>query len=113
MEFKFPSHHRVCRSVDFNNAFLQKGIKNKWFTVYAVDSKHSFARLGLVISKKTIPKSVSRNLAKRLARELFRNNSRCLPPLDFIVRIRRNLTNDACPEAKEALLQLIQRVKVL
>lgn len=95
----------------FLQAFRHKGLTNKWFTIHLVDSKHELARLGMVVSKRTIPKSVSRNFAKRIIRELFRLNSSKLPAFDFIVRIRRNMTEDSVTEAKEALLQLILSAK--
>lgn len=111
MSFAFPSSRRIRQSKVFVQAFRHKGLTNKWFTINLVDSKHEHARLGMVVSKRTISKSVSRNFAKRLIRELFRLNSSKLPPLDFIVRIRRNLTHDFAIEAKEALLQLMLSAK--
>ena len=107
MTFAFPSGRRIRQSRVFLQAFRHKGLTNKWFTIHLVDSKQELARLGMVVSKRTIPKSVSRNFAKRLIRELFRLNSSKLPALDFIVRIRRNMTKDSATEAKVALLQLM------
>ena len=107
MTFAFPSSRRIRQSKVFLHALRHKGLTNKWFTIHLVDSKLELARLGMVISKRTIPKSISRNFAKRLIRELFRLNSSKLPALDFIVRIRRNLTKDSATEAKDALLQLM------
>ena len=107
MTFAFPSGQRIRQSRVFLQAFRHKGLTNKWFTIHLVDSKQELARLGMVVSKRTIPKSVSRNFAKRLIRELFRLNSSKLPALDFIVRIRRNMTKDTATEAKVALLQLM------
>ena len=107
MTFAFPSGQRIRQSRVFLQAFRHKGLTNKWFTIHLVDSKQELARLGMVVSKRTIPKSVSRNFAKRLIRELFRLNSSKLPALDFIVRIRRNMTKDSATEAKVALLQLM------
>lgn len=95
----------------FEQAFRHKGLTNKWFTINLLDSNHELARLGMVISKRTIPKSVSRNFAKRLIRELFRLNSSKLPALDFIVRIRRGLPKNSAVEAKAALLELMFSAK--
>lgn len=107
MTFAFPAGRRIRQSKVFLQAFRHKGLTNKWFTIHLVDSKQELARLGMVVSKRTIPKSVSRNFAKRLIRELFRLNSSRLPALDFIVRIRRHMTKDSATEAKDALLQLM------
>jgi len=54
-----------------------------------------------------MPKSVSRNFAKRLIREIYRLNSSNLPAVDFVVKIRRNLTKDSCIEARIALTKLL------
>ena len=107
MNFNFSSNQRVKQSKDFEIAFRRKGLANKWFTIHVANSQHEFARLGLVISKRVIAKSVYRNRAKRLIREIFRNNALSLPPMDFIVRIRRNLTDECCKEAQQALLKLM------
>ena len=113
MSCAFPNSSRVRQSKDFEQAFRHKGIVNKWFIIYISDSKHEVARLGMVVSKRIIAKSVSRNLAKRLIREIFRHQSTHLPPLDFIVRIRRKLSIDSCAEARVALLDLMLSAKIL
>lgn len=45
------------------------------------------ARLGLVIAKKMLKKSVDRNRVKRVVREQFRLCRNSLPPYDLIVRL--------------------------
>lgn len=112
MSFTFPPNHRIRQSREFELAFSNKAVTNKWFTIHIVNSEHAFPRLGLVVSKRTMPKSVSRNFAKRLIRELFRLHSSELPAKDFVVRIRRSLTKDSSIEAKQALLQLMRDTKV-
>lgn len=62
----------------------------------------------MVVSKRTMSKSVARNYAKRLIREIFRLNSSTLPALDFVVRIRRNLTKESSSEARESLIKLLR-----
>lgn len=112
MSFVFPTSQRINQSKDFELAFRHKSLSNKWFSIHLLDSKLEIARLGMVVSKRTMPKSVSRNFAKRLIREIFRLNSSNLPALDFVVRIRRNLTKSAAIEARAALLQLMLSAKI-
>ena len=45
------------------------------------------ARLGLVIAKKLLKRSVDRNRVKRIVREQFRQCRASLPPYDLIVRL--------------------------
>lgn len=110
MHFSFPSSQRIRQRKEFEQAFINKGLTNKWFTIYLIDSKHKYPRLGMVVSKRTMSKSVSRNYAKRLIREIFRLNSSNLPALDFVVRIRRNLTKESSFEAREALIKLMRGI---
>lgn len=112
MSFVFSTSQRIKQSKDFEQAFRHKSLTNKWFSIHLLDSKNDFARLGMVVSKRTMPKSVYRNFAKRLIREIFRINSSNLPALDFVVRIRRNLTKNTAIEARAALLQLMLSAKL-
>jgi len=113
VSFAFSSSQRVRQSKEFEQAFRNKAYTNKWFAIHLLDSKFAFARLGMVVSKRTMPKSVHRNFAKRLIREIFRNNSSQLPALDFVVRIRRKLAKDSSVEARSALLQLMLSIKTI
>jgi len=111
VSFAFSSNQRVRQSKEFEQAFRNKAYTNKWFSIHLLESKLEFARLGMVVSKRTMPKSVHRNFAKRLIREIFRYNSSQLPALDFVVRIRRKLTKDSSDDARAALLQLMLSTK--
>jgi ribonuclease P protein component len=112
VNYVFPSSHRIRQSKEFERAFSHKGLTNKWFTIYFVDSNLEFPRLGMVVSKRTMSKSVSRNFAKRLIRETFRLNSDKLLSRDYFVRVRRNLTKNTTIEARDALINLMLNPKV-
>jgi len=107
VSFDYPSSRRIRQSKDFELAFRHISLINKWFTIHLVKSNHEYARLGMVVTKRIMPKSVTRNYAKRLIREVFRHNSSDFPALDFVVRIRRKLNKDSSLEARAALLQLM------
>jgi ribonuclease P protein component len=113
VSFTFSSSQRVRQSKEFEQAFRNKAYTNKWFAIHLRESELEFARLGMVVSKRTMPKSVHRNFAKRLIREIFRNYSSQFPALDYVVRIRRKLTKDSSAEARSALLQLMLSIKII
>jgi ribonuclease P protein component len=106
-----PSRCRIRQRKDFEQALRNNALTNKWFAVHLVDTANGYARLGMIVSKRTMPKAVARNFAKRLIRECFRQNLTVLPALDFVIRIRRNLTQNTSLEARIALIALLLAAK--
>lgn len=49
----------------------------------------SYARLGVIVGKRTAKSAVIRNQIKRIIRESFRRNHRLLQPVDIIVIARK------------------------
>lgn len=105
--FSFPAESRIRQSREFVLAFRQKSVSNKWFSIYLTENSQHFAKLGMVVSKKIVAKSVARNFAKRLIREVFRLNTATLPALNFVIRLRRQVSKKTSNEAKVALLELM------
>ena len=56
--------------------------------LYALSNQRRFARLGIIVGKRTVPHAVRRNAIKRLVREAFRLQQRELAGVDVLVRIR-------------------------
>lgn len=107
----FPSRCRIKQRKDFELALRNGYLINKWFAVHLVRTANNYARLGMIVSKRTMPKAVARNFAKRLIREAFRQNMTDLPAFDFVIRIRRNLAIDASLEARSELIALLLAAK--
>jgi ribonuclease P protein component len=49
------------------------------------------ARLGVVVSRRFLPRAVDRNTLKRIVREAFRARSSELPDADVLIRLRQSL----------------------
>jgi len=71
------------------------------FVLYARGNPTGQARLGVVVAKRFAPRAVTRNMIKRIARELFRRTE--LPALDCIVRLSRPVNARAQPAAGASL----------
>jgi ribonuclease P protein component len=107
----FPARCRIKQRRDFEQALRSEYLINKWFALHLGKTVNNYARLGMVVGKRTMPRAVARNFAKRLIRECFRQNLAQLPSQDFVVRIRRNLTRENSLEARSALIALLLAAK--
>lgn len=83
---RFTRKQRLLNSQEYKYVF-EDALKSSdsCLTVLARKNGLDLARLGLVISKKQVRLSVTRNRIKRLIRESFRNNKQCLAGLDIVV----------------------------
>ena len=87
-------------------------LTNKWFAIYVQKNEGGVVRLGVIASKRIMPKAVSRNFAKRLIREVFRCSFSTNSALDVVVRARRQLSPETSKEGRLALAQLLQTVQM-
>jgi ribonuclease P protein component len=87
----FPKRHRLTRTDDFSSVFsFRKAIRSANFLLHyrpRGGEQTDGARLGLVVAKRYLRRSVDRNLVKRLVREIFRTRRSGLPCCDLIVRL--------------------------
>ena len=70
----FPLSHRLAHSYEFDAVFdtNQARISSTSLLLLAKQNTRGFNRLGMIVSKKSIPGSVQRNRVKRRIRETFR-----------------------------------------
>ena len=84
----FSRERRIVKADDFSSVFrLRPKHRTARFVLYARESSHSHARLGIVVARRFAPRAVTRNTIKRICREAFRKMP--LPAKDFIVRLTR------------------------
>ena len=69
--------------------------------LYARPNTLGHARLGVVVAKRLAPRAVTRNLVKRIAREIFRKAE--LKGVDCIVRLSQPLAKRPHPASTRAL----------
>jgi ribonuclease P protein component len=87
----FPKNYRLTKTDDYSSVFgFRKALKSPHFLLhYRVRAAEEVegARLGLVVAKRLLRRSVDRNLIRRLAREKFRMIRCQLPSRDLILRL--------------------------
>jgi ribonuclease P protein component len=98
----FPRQYRLTQTDEFSSVFgFRKALKSTHFLLHyrlrmtgetgiqaGVPTEiGAGARLGVVVAKRLLKRSVDRNLVKRLARENFRKLRCRLPARDLILRL--------------------------
>lgn len=71
-------------------------------------NQEGYARLGIVVSKRLVPKAVRRNRVKRLIRECFRTINREGIGKDVVVRLRSGLEKNDEAEARSVLTKTLR-----
>ena len=87
----FPKYYRLTKTDEFSSVFgFRRALKSRHFLLHyrlrAADEAVG-ARLGLVVAKRLLRRSVDRNLIRRLARENFRLIRSRLSSRDLILRL--------------------------
>ena len=85
---RFNSAYRLLREDGFDHVVHADSVANKFFKVYFVSSKRANGRLGIISSKRILPRSVDRNRVKRVIRETFRRHSIKTRKIDIVVMMR-------------------------
>lgn len=70
------------------------------------------ARLGLVIGKKFAPRAVTRNLVRRIAREMFRVRRAEFGGWDVLLRLHTRIDRKALPSASSPPLKALCRAEI-
>ncbi|HMV06759.1 MAG TPA: ribonuclease P protein component [Accumulibacter sp.] len=87
----FPKHYRLLKTDEYSSVFgFRRALKSRHFLLHyrprsALET--GGARLGLVVAKRFLRRSVDRNLVRRLARESFRLLRVRLAACDFVLRL--------------------------
>jgi ribonuclease P protein component len=102
--------HVLRRSTEFENV-LRSGcrIVSPNFVLRAASNGMAYPRLGIIAGRKSAPRAVDRNRAKRLVREAFRERAPQLGTHDVTIQLRGNLRGDANGAIREELHSLLER----
>lgn len=103
-----PSSRRIKQRLDFDLTLLGNRYEDDLFAIYTRKNQSGTARLGIIASKRSIPKAVARNFAKRMIREGFRQCFWAGAPLDVVIRVKRKLYSTTSAKGRSALISLLQ-----
>ena len=98
------------KGTDFENV-LRSGcrIVSPNFVLRAASNGMAYPRLGIIAGRKSAPRAVDRNRAKRLVREVFHTVAPRLGTHDVTIQLRGNLRDAANGAVREELQGLLER----
>jgi len=108
------SRFRTCKKLktdEISSVFNFKQQVNGDFLRILFKPNHAqFARLAIVVSKKTVRHAVARNYCKRVARELFRTRQCQLGCLDLVIQIRKKFESPQFEKVAQEFDLLLSKI---
>jgi ribonuclease P protein component len=86
--YSFSAAQRIPRSEGYGLCLKSTMLSDKHFKIFFIPNQFKKARLGIVVAKRNVPKSVDRNLTKRKIRALFRIHQIKECGIDIVVMTR-------------------------
>lgn len=92
----FARSRRIVKTDEFSSVFRLRPVqKTEHFVLYVRPNGLGNARLGVVAAKRFAPRAATRNMIKRVTRELFRQSN--LLHVDCIVRLSKPVNKKSDP----------------
>ena len=112
-EYGFPGRVRLLKTDEFSSVFsFRRRIYGQWLTLYGLPNTLGHARIGIVVSKKTARRAVSRNYMRRVIREWFRLHRHLLPAQDLVIRINKCFSRQDGVALQEELARLSNKLEM-
>ena len=107
----FRSAHRLHKTDEYSSVFaFRRALRGRFYILHYRPNGLDTARLGVVVAKKLAKRANTRNLVKRIARELFRRHREALPALDMVVRLQAPVAKATRAELNQDLLALLHKL---
>jgi len=108
----FPRCRRLRKTDEFSSVFSFKcSASGVYLQVLAKPNQAGYARLGVIVGKRTLRRATGRNYAKRVVRELFRRHQHGLGALDYVVRVHRAFAPGNFDAVQQELKELFSRAQ--
>ena len=92
----FARSRRIVKTDEFSSVFRLRPVqRTEHFVLYARPNNLTNARLGVVVAKRFAPRAATRNMIKRVTREIFRQLK--LVHVDCIVRLSQPVNKKPDP----------------
>jgi ribonuclease P protein component len=103
----YARDRRIVKTDEFSSVFrLRPARRTDHFVLYIRNNGLTTARLGIVVAKRLAPRAVTRNMVKRITRELFRQTA--LPAVDCVVRLSKPINRRTDPAASSRLKKCLR-----
>ena len=109
----FGRHRRILKTDEFSSVFRLRPVKRtEHFALYQQSNALGHARLGIVVAKRLAQRAVTRNMIKRIAREIFRRSEST--SMDCIIRLTNPLmSRKQSASSKSCKIALTAELKTL
>jgi ribonuclease P protein component len=108
----FPKANRLLKRNEFRRAYDEgRKVQAKYFIAFVLPNQFEQTRLGITATRK-FGKSVARNRARRLVREVFRRNRWLVPGgLDIVINVKGSLQEAGYKDLEADFLAFAERLK--
>jgi ribonuclease P protein component len=108
----FPGRYKLKKTDEFSSVFnFRKRITGTILALHYMPNLLGYARLGLIVGKKTAKRSVQRNYMKRVLRELMRCELVNLGAMDILIRPLVAYSHDDFPAVRSELMLMLEKLK--
>ncbi|MPS47435.1 MAG: ribonuclease P protein component [Methylobacillus sp.] len=110
--YAFRRQAKLLKTDEFSSVFnFRKRVSGQYLVLHYRHNELAYARLGLVVGRKTARRAVDRNYIKRVMRELFRVNQHQLPGLDLVARPHRMFGRQQFAEIEQEFTELVAKLQ--
>lgn len=108
----FPRAKHLRKTDEISSVFsFNRRFSSEHFEVLVKPRQQGWARMGVIVAKRTARLATERNYIKRVGREIFRHRQHSLRNLDIIVRVRKKFTKLEYAAVAVELDKVLQRVQ--
>ncbi|HJQ71020.1 MAG TPA: ribonuclease P protein component [Blastocatellia bacterium] len=108
---KFPKADRLLKRGAFRRVYDEgRKFQATYFIAFVLPNEDDLTRLGITATRK-IGKSVERNRARRLVREVFRKNRWLVPQgVDIVINVKRALVEARLNDLETDFIAFLEKV---